>query len=84
MAKEMNLQEWPILTEVLLAYELFRLEDSSGRTGVGASLGWAVDGVSDQHVVWRTDPNSENSLALSLLIQDACGEMTTPIGVANA
>lgn len=72
--------EWPVLTEVLLAYELFRIEEASGQAGMGAPIGWAVNGLSDQHVVWRTEKASEDDDSLTLLIRDAFGGVATPIG----
>jgi hypothetical protein len=75
MKETMDPAPWPVLTEVLLAYELFRLEGAPN----GVAFGW-TNGRGDEHLVSGTARSSEFDIELSLLIRDTFGNETTPVG----
>ncbi|MGV3616551.1 MAG: hypothetical protein ACO1SV_14580 [Fimbriimonas sp.] len=83
MSKRFEDVQAPVLTEMLLAYELFRMQDLLG--GVGANTAFAYcAGNESEHFVFHTIPGDWAEQDLSLLIQDAYGGVASPAGVAHA
>lgn len=68
----------PVLTEMLLAYELFRMEDALGAPGRNTAFAYAC-GREDEHLVFHTLPGEWREDDLSGLIRDAYGGVATPV-----
>lgn len=83
MSKRFEDVHAPVLTEMLLAYELFRLQDLLGGVGANTALAYCT-GRDDEHFVFHTVPGEWTEQELSLLIRDAYGGIATPMATASA
>ncbi len=77
MSKRFEDAQAPVLTEMLLAYELFRLQDLLGQPGANTAFAYCT-GQHDDHVVFHTIPGDWTEEDLSGLIRDAYGGVATP------
>lgn len=68
---------------MLLAYELFRLQDMLGQAGCNTAFAYCA-GRNDEHFVFHTVPGEWTEQELSMLIRDAYGGIATPMAVASA
>lgn len=83
MSKRFEDVHAPVLTEMLLAYELFRLQDMLGPAGANTAFAYCT-GREGEHFVFHTVPGEWTEQDLSTLIRDAYGGVATPMTVASA
>lgn len=81
MSKRFEDAQAPVLTEMLLAYELFRLQDMLGQEGANTAFAFCA-GRDDEHYVFHTIPGEWCEQDLSMLIRGAYGGVATPVGVS--
>lgn len=83
MSKRFEDVQAPVLTEMLLAYELFRLQDMLGEAGQNTAFAYCT-GNESEHFVFHTVPGDWSEQELSMLICDAYGGVATPVVTASA